>query len=155
MHTYVTADCASPEPSCVVHLKSVAALFASCLHSCESAAARRFGIFCSLQLISRPCLLTGYITVFLVALVTDRAFLLHQPDDEHSRWEDIYAESHIAWRTEQHLNYSAEQTRDDFVHLDLWCAACTFDAICSQEKPAATLYCSRCTFLEQLAMLCL
>ena len=65
----------------------------------------------------------GYITVFLVALVTDRAFLLHQPDKVHARWEDIYEDKHISWRAEQHLNFSLDQTRDDYVHLDLWCAA--------------------------------
>lgn len=27
------------------------------------------------------------------------------------------------WRAERHLDYDAEQTRDDFAHLDLWCAA--------------------------------
>ena len=70
---------------------------------------------------SPPCD-AGYITVFLVALVTDRAFLLHQPADVHARWEDIYEQKHIAWLAEPHLDYDKEQTRDDFVRLDSWCA---------------------------------
>ena len=64
--------------------------------------------------------------VFLVALVTDRAFLLHQPDGLCARWEDMFEEKHVAWRAERHLNFCEEQTRDDLVYLDLWCvcAAC-------------------------------
>ena len=75
----------------------------------------------------------GYVTVFLVALATDRAFLLHQPDDIHSRWQDIYEEAHISWRAEKYLDLDAERTRDDFIHLDLWCAAS------SEHDPAATV----------------
>ncbi len=41
----------------------------------------------------------------------------------HARWEDIYEHKHIAWLAEQHLDYEAEQKRDDFTRLDLWCEA--------------------------------
>ena len=74
---------------------------------------------------------TGYISVFLVALVTDRAFVLHQPDGVRAQWEDIYAEKHISWSAKQHLNFSAEQQRDNFGTLDLWCAACFANQILS------------------------
>ena len=77
---------------------------------------------CIRPLTARTCA-TGYVTVFLVALATDRAFLLHQPNDTHTRWEDIYDEKHISWRAEHLLNYEVEKKRDDFHHLDLWCAA--------------------------------
>ena len=78
---------------------------------------------CCIWLLTTLICGAGYITVFLVALATDRAFLLHQPNDTRSRWEDIYEEKHISWRAEKPLDYAAEKTRDDFYHLDLWCAA--------------------------------
>ena len=62
----------------------------------------------------------GYITVFLVALATDRAFLLHQPDNVRSRWVDMYYERHISWLSDPHMDVDAEKSRDNFVHLDLW-----------------------------------
>ena len=33
----------------------------------------------------------------------------------------MYEQKHVAWLAEQHLDYDAEQTRNDFIRLDLWC----------------------------------
>ncbi len=81
---------------------------------------------------------TGYITVFLVALVTDRAFLLHQPNGTHTRWEDIYEEKHISWRADKHMDYEAEKTHDDFHHFDFWCAI-ALDPASTTASAAASL----------------
>jgi hypothetical protein len=64
------------------------------------------------------------VTIFLVALVTDRAFLLHQPSDTHARWETIYEPRHVEWRSNKHLDYNAERERSDFFLLDIWCRPC-------------------------------
>ena len=68
--------------------------------------------------------LAGYVTVFLLALVTDRAFLLHQPRDVRALWETIYEPRHVAWQAEKYLDYDAERNRSDFFLLDLWCGLC-------------------------------
>ena len=60
-------------------------------------------------------------TVFLIALVTDRAFLLHQPSDTRARWETIYEPRHVSWQAERFLDYDAERNRSDLFLLDLWC----------------------------------
>ena len=62
-------------------------------------------------------------TIFLLALVSDRAFLLHQPPDVRARWETIYKPRHVAWQAERYLDYDAERNRSDFFLLDLWCVS--------------------------------
>ena len=64
--------------------------------------------------------------MFLIALVTDRAFVLHQPPDVRARWETVYEPRHVAWQAERHLDYHVERKRGDFFLLDLWCGARPF-----------------------------
>ena len=52
------------------------------------------------------------------ALITDRAIVLHQPAEYRALLEDLYETTPIAWRVEQRLTYSAEQTADGFVHIE-------------------------------------
>ena len=86
------------------------------------ASAARVGSCCAYQCLTpAPPRCAGYVTIFLIALVTDRAFLLHQPPDVRARWETIYEPHHVAWQAEQHLDYEAERQRDDSFLLDLWC----------------------------------
>lgn len=62
----------------------------------------------------------GYVTIFLLALLTDRAFLIHQHPGVHARWETIYGHPHVDWRAERALDYEAAANSSDLQLLDLW-----------------------------------
>ena len=83
-------------------------------------------------------------TIFLVALVTDRAFLLHQPSDTRARWETIYEPRHIDWRSDLHLDYDAERERKDFFLLDMWCRLRP-TAFRQPDPPTAGQWFARCS----------
>ena len=65
----------------------------------------------------------GYVTIFLLALLTDRAFLIHEHPSVHARWETIYGHPHVDWRAERALDYEAAANSSDFYLLDLWCVS--------------------------------
>ena len=116
--------CPHPQPficlaSCVAALLVMASLARALRGTCRHPAIN-LAALAHRDHLQRP--LAGYVTVFLLALVTDRAFLLHQPRDVRARWETIYEpRRHVAWQAERYLDYDVERNRSDFCLLDLWC----------------------------------